>query len=136
MKTYKITVNGTAYDVVVEETGSQPSNYSPIPSAVQAVSPTPQAPAPSAAPQASPAAKAAPAPAGAGSKVVCPMPGTILAVKVKVGDKVDKNSVVAILEAMKMENEIVTSYAGTVTSIAVSSGDSVNSGDLLVTIAE
>ena len=64
------------------------------------------------------------------------MPGNILDIKVNVGDKVSANQVVVILEAMKMENEIVTPVAGTVASINVTKGQTVASGDVLVTIAE
>lgn len=129
MKNYRITVNGNTYDVAVEELGAGAAPVSPVAAApVQA--------APAAATPAAP--KAAPAPSGAqgGTKVTSPMPGNIFDIKVNVGDKVEANQVVAILEAMKMENEIVTPVAGTVASINVNKGDAVNSGDILVTIAE
>ena len=64
------------------------------------------------------------------------MPGNILDIKVNVGDRVETNQVVIVLEAMKMENDIVTPYAGTVASINVTKGQAVNSGDVLITVAE
>lgn len=122
MKTYKITVNGTAYDVVVEEVAN---DGVPAPAPVKAAAPVP-APAP--------AKKAAPA-GGAGSiKVVAPMPGKILGVKTSVGASVKKGEVVMILEAMKMENEIVAPEDGVIASIDTSEGASVEAGDVLATM--
>lgn len=118
MKNLKITVNGTTYDVQVEETGASSA-------------PVASAPAPAAAP----AQAAAPAPsAGAGTKVESPMPGTVLDIKVANGATVNEGDPVVILEAMKMENEINAPCSGTVTSICVNKGDSVDSGTVLVTI--
>lgn len=133
MKNYRITVNGNTYDVAVEELAPGAASI-PAPSA-SVSSPASSAPAPKAA---APAPKpAAPAPsAQGGTKVVSPMPGNIYDIKVNVGDKVAANQVVIVLEAMKMENEIVTPVAGTVASVNVSKGASVNSGDVLVTISE
>lgn len=117
MKRYTITVNGTAYDVTVAETDG-------------AAAPVAAAPAPKAAPK-----KAAPAPAAAGaSSINAPMPGTIVDVKVKVGDKVTNGTVVAVLEAMKMENDIVCDKDGVVASVNVNKGDSVDTGAVVVTI--
>ena len=117
MKRFNITVNGKAYDVAVEE-GAATS---------QAAVSAPAAPAPTPAP--------APAPsAGEGEKVTAPMPGTILDVKVAVGDSVSKGQVIMILEAMKMENDIVASCDGKITSVLANKGDNVNSGDALATI--
>ena len=124
MKNYRITVNGTSYDVSVEEL-----------SGGAAAAAAPVAAAPVAAP--APAAPAAPAPAagGAGSiKVSSPMPGKILAVKANVGDSVKKGQVILILEAMKMENEVVAPEDGTIASIDVTVGASVESGDTLATL--
>ena len=123
MKNYTITVNGTAYEVAVEENGS---SSAPVAAAA------PKAAAPKAA---APAPKAA-APAGAQGSVViaAPMPGKILAVKSSVGASVKKGEVLLILEAMKMENEIVASQDGTVASINVATGDSVEAGDTLATL--
>lgn len=125
MKNYTITVNGTPYNVTVEE-GT--SSAAPVASA-----PTP-APAAVPAPQAAP--KAAPAPAAAGSvKVDAPMPGNILEVKVSNGTAVKAGQVLVILEAMKMENEIVAPQDGTVASINVNKGDTVEAGQTIVTLA-
>ena len=125
MKNYTITVNGTPYNVTVEE-GT--SSAAPVASA-----PTP-APAATPAPQAAP--KAAPAPAAAGSvKVDAPMPGNILDVKVSNGTAVKAGQVLVILEAMKMENEIVAPQDGTVASINVNKGDTVEAGQTIVTLA-
>lgn len=123
MKNYRITVNGTSYDVTVEElSGGAAPAAAPVAAPVAA-------PAPAAAP-----AKAAPA-GGAGSiKVSSPMPGKILAVKANVGDSVKKGQVILILEAMKMENEVVAPEDGTIASIDVTVGASVESGDTLATL--
>ena len=120
MKKYTITVNGVAYDVTVEEGGS--------------VASAPKAAAPAAAPAAASAPAAAPAGAQGSVKVESPMPGKILAVKKSVGDTVKSGDVILILEAMKMENEIVAPQDGTVASINVSVGDSVESGATLATL--
>lgn len=121
MKNYKITVNGNVYDVTVEETGSSASAYS--------------APAVSL-PKAAPVPAAAPVAAGAeGSvKISAPMPGKVLSVKVSAGEKVTKGQIIMILEAMKMENEIVASQDGTVASINVNEGASVEAGAVLATL--
>lgn len=119
MKRFNITVNGKAYDVAVEELDS---------SAAPVASASISAPAQAAAPAAS-----APV-AGSGEKVNAPMPGTILDVKVNVGDTVSRGQVIMILEAMKMENDIVASFDGKITSVLAKKGDTVNSGDALATI--
>ncbi|CBL17486.1 biotin/lipoyl-containing protein [Ruminococcus champanellensis] len=129
MKRFSVTVNGKAYDVAVEEiTGAAPAPVAAAPAPVAA------APAPAPAPAAAPTPAATPV-AGAGEKVQAPMPGTILDIKVAVGDTVSRGQTVVILEAMKMENDIVASCDGKITSILVSKGDTVNSDDVLVTIA-
>ncbi|MDO4301601.1 MAG: biotin/lipoyl-containing protein [Clostridia bacterium] len=130
MKNYRITVNGNTYDVQVEELGKGMSAYT-----APAV---PTTPAPAAVSAPAPAEPAAPAsaPAAGGTDVTSPMPGNILDIKVNVGDKVTANQVVVVLEAMKMENDIVTPAAGTVASINVTKGQAVNSGDVLITVAE
>ncbi len=122
MKNYRITVNGTAYDVAVEELGASAAS-------------TPVAAAP-AAPVAAAPAPAAPAASGAAGSitVTSPMPGKILNVKASVGAAVKKGDVVMILEAMKMENEIVAPEDGTVASINVAAGDAVEAGDTLATL--
>ena len=112
MKKYKVTVNGVAYEVELEElTGA--------------------APAPAAA--AAPAPPPPPAPAG-GEQVSSPMPGTILAVNVAVGDSVKRGQVLMILEAMKMENEIMCPRDGRVAAIQTAKGAAVESGTPLCTI--
>ena len=118
MKYYNITVNGVAYSVSVEETAAGAAPVA-APAAPKA------APAPAAAP------KAAAGAAGAVT-VKAPMPGNILDVKVAAGASVKAGDVLVILEAMKMENEIVAPQDGTVASINVNKGDTVNSGDVLV----
>ena len=112
MKKYRINVNGTAYEVEIEEmTG-----------------------APAAAPAAAAPAAPAPAASGAGESITSPMPGNILAVNVAAGDAVKKGQVLMVLEAMKMENEIMAPRDGKVTSVAVTKGAAVESGALLCTI--
>lgn len=118
MKNYTITVNGNVYDVTVEE------------GAAGAATSAPKAAAPKVA-----APKAAPKAAGQGSvKVNSPMPGKILSVKTSVGQAVKKGEVLMILEAMKMENEVVAPEDGTVASIDVAAGDSVEAGVVLATL--
>ena len=112
MKNYKVIVNGTAYQVAVEEISA---------AEVQA------------APAQAPAAAPVSAPAG-GEKVAAPMPGTILDVKVAEGQAVKAGDLVAILEAMKMENEIFAPCDGTVTGLAVSKGAAVESGTVICSI--
>ena len=132
MKNLKITVNGKTYDVAVEEVGAASAAAAPAPAA------TPAAPsAPVAAPISAPAAAPAPAAMGTGEgkPIICPMPGTIINVLVKVGDAVKKGTVLLILEAMKMENEIQAVEAGTVTGINVRKGDTINADDVMLTIA-
>lgn len=104
MKKYNVNVNGTAYEVTVEEV-------------VGGAAPAPVA-----------------APAGAGEQVKSPMPGNILSVNVNVGDTVAEGQVLMILEAMKMENEIMAPKAGKVTSVNVQKGATVESGTLLCVV--
>jgi len=139
MKKFLIKVNGNQYDVEVEEVrdGSVPV-YTPVAAPV-ASAPAPAAPAAAPAPAASPAAPAAePKPANNGPmgsvKVTAPMPGTILKVVAKPGDPVKRGTVLVILEAMKMENEIVAPSDGVVATINVTRGTSVNAGDLLASL--
>lgn len=126
MKSYKIYVNGQAFDVSVEEMGGS-AVAAPAPAAAVAA---PVAPAPQPAPAAAPVS----VPAGA-TTVKAPMPGTILGVKVAAGQAVKKGQVLLILEAMKMENEICAGGDGTVAAVRVQSGQSVNTGDPLVDLA-
>ncbi len=122
MKNLRITVNGTAYDVQVEELGGTSAPAAPVATAVTAPAPT-----------TAPVAQAA-SPAGEGEPIKSPMPGTIVDVKVSQGQSVKEGDVLVVLEAMKMENEIKAPKAGTVTSVAVAKGASVESGTLLVTV--
>ena len=117
MKTYRVNVNGTNYEIQVEEI-----------SAAEVKS------APAQAPVVAPAATPVAAPAG-GEAVSSPMPGTILAVNVKAGDAVKAGDVLMILEAMKMENEICAPVDGTVSAVSVNQGATVETGSLLCTIA-
>lgn len=118
MKNYIITVNGKTYDVSVEEKGASQAP------AVSQSTPAPAASAP------------APSPAGGKGriKVTAPMSGKILGVKAAVGQAVQPGDVMVILEAMKMENEIVAPEAGTVASIDVKVGDAVESAQTLATL--
>lgn len=122
MKNYTITVNGTVYDVTVEEGGAG------------------SAPVRAAAPKAAPAAPAAPAPAaapagGAGSiEVTASVPGKVFKVEAGVGQAVKAGDPIIILEAMKMEIPVVAPEDGTVASIDVSVGDAIESGDVLATM--
>lgn len=123
MKNYTITVNGTPYVVTVEENAG---SGAPAPVSAPVAAPSPAA---------APAPKAAPAPSGAGSvKVEAPMPGTILDIKTAAGSAVKKGDVLCILEAMKMENDIVAPADGTVASVNVNKGDSVEAGQVIVTL--
>lgn len=114
MKKYRVNVNGTVYEVELEDiTGAVPAS----------------APAAPAAPAAAPVS----APAG-GEKITSPMPGNILSVNVATGDTVQKGQVLMILEAMKMENEIMCPCDGKVVSVSVTKGAAVESGTLLCVI--
>ena len=132
MKNYTITVNGNVYEVTVEE------GFTGAASTPKAAAPAPKAAAaPAAAPKAAPAPAAAPAaPAGAADAVAvtAPMPGKILGVKASAGQAVKRGQVLLILEAMKMENEIVAPQDGTVATINVAVGDSVEPGATLATL--
>jgi glutaconyl-CoA decarboxylase len=128
MKQYNITVNGTTYQVEVEEVGGVSAPSAPR---VQAAPAPAAAPAPKAAP--APAPAAVPAAAG-GELIVAPMPGTIFDIPVVVGQAVKAGDNLIILEAMKMENEIVAPTDGTVKTIHVTKGTSVSSGDALITL--
>lgn len=131
MKNLKITVNGTAYDVQVEEANAAAPGYAPTapvaPSAPQAKV---QAPAPVVISTPTPKAII---PSDA-ELIFCPMPGTIVSVNVQPGQSVKKSDVLVILEAMKMENEIMAPHDAIVAAVHVNKGDSVDSGSPLVSL--
>ncbi len=130
MKNLRITVNGKTYDVQVEELSEG--------SAVSAPAAPVSAPAPAAQPaQTAPAAEApaaAPAASADGEEILCPMPGTILSINVKAGEKISEGDVIVVFEAMKMENEIKAPRDCTVLSVDVSKDDTVETGTLIATI--
>ncbi|WP_455043570.1 acetyl-CoA carboxylase biotin carboxyl carrier protein subunit [Granulicatella adiacens] len=129
LRKFKIKVDGQEYQVEMEEIGAVAA---PAPVALAAPAPAaPASPAVEAAP--APAAPVASTPAGADA-MPSPMPGNILRVLVNVGDTVTENQPLMILEAMKMENEIVAAKAGVVAGIHVKEGQVVNPGDALITI--
>ena len=131
MRKFNITVNGKAYEVLVEEVGAASAPVAVAPVAAAPVS------APVAAPAAAPASAAAPAPVAApanGTTVEAPMPGTILDVKVSNGQAVKQGDVLCVLEAMKMENDIQAPCDGTVIAVQATKGSSVETGAPLVTI--
>lgn len=117
MKRYNITVNGKAYDVAVEEidAGSAPVVSAPV-------APVASSPAPAAAPVAE------------GTKVTAPMPGTILDIKVAVGDTVEAGQAIMVLEAMKMENDVNAPCAGKILSINTTKSSAVETGAVLAVI--
>ncbi len=137
MKNYRVTVNGVAYDVVVEEMAA---GVAPVvaPAPVYVPAPAPVAAAPVSAAAPAPAATPAPAavPAGkAGANAVkAPMPGTIVKVNVKPGDSVKKGDVLCVLEAMKMENDIMVPADGVVATVEATQGASVATDAVLVTL--
>lgn len=123
MRKFNISVNGSTYEVEVEEIGGvvQPvvKSAAPAPKAQSA----PTAPAP-----------AASTPVAGAANVSAPMPGNIVSIKVKNGDAVNQGDVLCVLEAMKMENEIVAPKSGKVVAVCTSQGASVNTGDTLISI--
>ncbi len=125
MKQFNVTVNGTTYDVVVDEVKAA----APAPAAAPKAA---AAPAPKAAP--APAAKPA-APVAAGAETVkCPMPGKILSVAVTAGQAVKKGEVLCVLEAMKMQNEIYAPHDATVTDVRVAANQTVSTGEDLIVL--
>ena len=122
MKKYNVTVNGTAYEITLEVVDAADVKAAPAPSAAPVAAPTPAA------------APVAAVPAG-GETITSPMPGTILAVNVQNGATVNKGDVLMVLEAMKMENEIIAPVSGTVASVNVQKGASVETGATLCVIA-
>ena len=127
MKNFTITVNGTAYDVQVVEEGAVAAAPVAAPKA---------APAPAAAPKAAPAPAAAPkaaAPVAAGAATLnAPMPGKVSEVKVKAGDNVKKGQVLLMLEAMKMQNEIMAPNDAKIADVRVNAGQNVAAGDVMI----
>jgi biotin carboxyl carrier protein len=156
MKTYKYKVQGVDYEVEITDVEGKIArvNVNGIPFEIEmqkpinaakhpalaatkksaSVAPAAAPAAAAAAPVAAPAQPAQPAAAGAGTPVKAPLPGTINAINVKVGDKVNVGDVVVVLEAMKMQNNIEAENAGTVTAILVNPGDSVMEGAVMLTI--
>ena len=127
-----VTVNGTDYKVELADAVPAPAQQAvrPAPQTVSTGAPavTPQATAPAA------QTATASAPQGKGEVVTAPLPGVILDIKVKVGDAVKAGQTVAVLEAMKMENEIESTASGTVTAVNAGKGDSVLEGAAIITI--
>ena len=132
MKRFNITVNGKAYDVQVEELAvGAPAPVAAAPAAAPAA---PVAAAPVAPVAAPAAAEAAPSSAAGSVKVESPMPGTIWEIKAAVGQTVKAGDPLVVLEAMKMENDIVAPVDGVVAAIHVNKGDSVDTGSLLASM--
>lgn len=137
---YVVTLNGKNYEVDVTETDAIVTGVTEVPVMVAAAPAAPVVAAPAApaeAPKAeeAPAAPAAPAaPTASGTQVKAPMPGSILAVKASVGQAVKAGDVIVVLEAMKMENDIVAPCDGTVKEIVVTKGTTVNTDDVLAII--
>ena len=152
MKEYKFKINGNEYNVAINGIEGKNADvtvngvsYSVELENAPVAAPAPAA-APVAAPAAAPAAQAAPAPAAApaapkaaapagGRTITSPLPGVILSIDVKEGQAVKRGQKIAVLEAMKMENEILAEFDGTVTAILVSKGDSVLEGANIATLA-
>lgn len=143
MKTYKLKINGNAYEVAINSiegniadvTVNGASYQVEMENAPAAAVAAPAVQAPVAQPAAATAAPAAQPASGAGTKVTSPLPGVIIEVSVKVGDAVKAGQKVAVIEAMKMENEISATKDGTISAIHVSKGDSVLEGADVVSIA-
>ena len=126
----KVNVNGIRFDVELKQPINPTSSLKKV--RVEAPKPVARPAIPTAAPAAAPAAPAASA--GAGSPIKAPLPGTIIELKVNVGDTVKRGDCVLVLEAMKMQNNIESEFEGTVTSITVKQGESVMEGATLMTI--
>ena len=121
MKIYKVKVNGKLYEVELESVSEQKGEVAPAKAEEK---------------KEEPVRKEAPKPTGEGVELKAPLQGTILKVNVKVGDQVKKGQPVIILEAMKLENEVVAPADGVVTSILVNPGQSVNSQDVLLVVGK
>lgn len=129
---YKVTLNGRTYEVEVEH--GEAVLLDEYEAVAPAAAPAPVAAAP-AAPAAAPAAAAAPAVTAAGETVAAPMPGTIVDVKVSAGQAVKSGDVLVVLEAMKMENEVMAPHDGTVAQVVTQKGAKVETGTPLVVLA-
>lgn len=125
----EVNVNGVHFDVEILS-GALSESELPESQVAASATPAPKAAAPQSAPEPAPKAQGA----GEGTPVKAPLPGVVTAIKVQVGQKVKKGDTVAVLEAMKMENNIAAENDGTITGIAVSTGESVLEGTVLVTI--
>ena len=132
MKSYKVTVNGQSYDVTVEEVGE---GAPPVSGSRAAVPAPPSAPKPAPAPSSALAASGSPQARAGAIQVRAPMPGTLLGYKVAQGQAVKRGDVLLILEAMKMENEIVAPADGSVATLRATEGAAVSTGDLLIELA-
>ena len=136
-KIARVNVNGIPFEIEMQKpinAAKHPALAATKKSASVAPAAAPAAAAAPATPVAAPAQPAQPAAAGAGTPVKAPLPGTINAINVKVGDKVNVGDVVVVLEAMKMQNNIESEFSGTVTSINVKQGETVMEGAVLLTI--
>lgn len=131
IKAYRVNVNGKVYEVEVEEitAGGQTVAAAPVAPAPAPAAPKPAPVAPAPAPTPAPAPKAA-----TGEIVEAPMPGTIVDIKVKVGDTVKEGDLVAVIEAMKMETDLYSTKTGVVTAVNAGKGASVNTGDAIITL--
>ena len=128
----KVIVNGIRFDVELKQPINPTSTLKKV--RVEAPKPVARPAAPVAAPAAAATPAAAPAATGSGSPIKAPLPGTIIDLKVNVGDTVKVGDVLLVLEAMKMQNNIESEFDGTVTSITVKQGDTVMEGSVLLTI--
>ena len=136
-KIAKVNVNGIPFEIEMQKpinAAKHPALAATKKTASAAPAEVPDTPAPAAAPAPAKPAPQAAAPAGTGTPIKAPLPGTINAINVKVGDKVGVGDIVIVLEAMKMQNNIEAEQAGTITSITVNVGDSVMEGTVMLTI--
>lgn len=138
MKKFNITVSGKTYEVEVEEVGAVQAQYTNTPMqqapGKQTIQEAPKPQPTTEAPKTKTAAKTAPQAQGEGQLITAPMPGTILDVKVSEGQTVKSGQVLLILEAMKMENEIVAPIDGVISKVYTSKSNTVSSGDALISI--
>lgn len=129
LRKFKIAIDGKEYLVEMEEVTEGGAPVAPVVNQPVAPTPAPAAPAPE------PVAAPAPAPASAADAMAAPMPGTVLKILVAPGEAVQENQPILILEAMKLENEVVADRTGTVQQLFVEPGQVINAGDPLVSIA-